>query len=287
MRGKSRTADEVAARIASRQHGVVTRKQLIAAGVRSSAIDRRIEKGLLIRQHPGVYRVGHAAPSIEATYMAAVLAGGDGAFLAGRAAAHLMRLLKGAPPPPEVIARKERLIKGVGTRRSRQLDHREGIKFRGIPCTTVARTLVDVAGVLPKAALARAVHEAGVLYRTQPEDIEAVLARRPNAKGATDLRQVLRGDTKVALSKLERRFLRLLRENNLQLPETNTLVGGRYVDCRWPKQKLTVELDSYRYHGSRHAWEQDRKRERQARARGDDFRRFTWADVVEDPRPLL
>lgn len=63
--------------------------------------------------------------------------------------------------------------------------------------------------------------------------------------------------------------------------------GGRYVDCRWPEHRLTVELDSYRYHASRHAWEQDRLREREAYARGDDFRRYTWGDVFEDPGPML
>jgi very-short-patch-repair endonuclease len=69
--------------------------------------------------------------------------------------------------------------------------------------------------------------------------------------------------------------------------QTNRPAGGRRVDCRWPEQRLTVELDSYRYHRSRHAWEQDRRREREAYARGDQFRRFTWGDVFEDPRQML
>ena len=61
------------------------------------------------------------------------------------------------------------------------------------------------------------------------------------------------------------------------------LAGGRYVDCRWPEHRLTVELDSYRYHHSRYAWEKDRRREREARARGDEFRRYSWGDVFESP----
>ena len=65
------------------------------------------------------------------------------------------------------------------------------------------------------------------------------------------------------------------RKNGLALPETNRVAGGRRVDCRWPERRLTVELDGYRYHRSRHAWEQDRRREREARARGDEFRRYT------------
>ena len=122
-------------------------------------------------------------------------------------------------------------------------------------------------------------------HRTTPAKVEAILARCPNAPGAGKLRRVLRGDAQVTLSKLESAFLALLRGEGLPLPRTNRPAGGRRVDCRWPEHRLTVELDSYRYHHSRHAWEQDRRREREAHARGDDFRRYTYGDVLEDPRP--
>ena len=91
----------------------------------------------------------------------------------------------------------------------------------------------------------------------------------------------------VTLSRLESRFLERLRDAGLVLPKTNRPAGGRRVDCRWPEQRLTVELDSYRYHHSRHAWEQDRRREREARARGDEFRRYTYGDVFEHPEFML
>ena len=70
-------------------------------------------------------------------------------------------------------------------------------------------------------------------------------------------------------------------------PLTNSPAGGRWVDCRWPEHRLTVELDGYRYHASRHAWEQDRRREREARARGDEFRRYTYGDVFDGPHLML
>jgi very-short-patch-repair endonuclease len=98
---------------------------------------------------------------------------------------------------------------------------------------------------------------------------------------------VLRGEVKVTLSTLEKRFLERLRAAGLPLPETNRPVGGRRVDCRWPDRKLTIELDSYRYHHTRHAWESDRHREREAHARGDDFRRYTYGDVLENPALML
>ena len=114
--------------------------------------------------------------------------------------------------------------------------------------------------------------------------MEAILGRRG---GATKLRRVLRGDEHVSLSALERPFLALLRRARLPLPVTNRPAGGRYVDCRWVEKRLTVELVGYRYHSSRHAWELDRRREREAYARGDQFRRYTYDDVFEESRPML
>jgi hypothetical protein len=135
--------------------------------------------------------------------------------------------------------------------------------------------------------LARACHEAGVLHRTTPRQVQQVLTKRPNTPGAKQLRQVMRGDVHVTLSRLERKFVQRLKENALDLPITNKSADGRRVDCRWPEHKLTVELDSYRFHNSRRAWEQDRRREREAYARGDDFRRYTHDDVFDDPHPML
>jgi hypothetical protein len=152
---------------------------------------------------------------------------------------------------------------------------------------SVPRTLVEIAAKLPVDALARACHEAGVRHRTTPAAVEAVLERRPTSPGARKLRRIIHGDVHVTLSTLEAGFLDLLRTENLPLPRTNRLAGGRRVDCRWPEHRLTVELDGYRFHNSRYSWEQDRQREREARARGDEFRRYSYADVTEHPGFML
>jgi predicted transcriptional regulator of viral defense system len=280
------TVERVLARIAGGQHGLVTRRQLRAAGLSDGEIKQRLGTGALLRVYRGVYRVGHRAPSVEARYMGAVLACGEGALLCGRPAGYLFGALKGAAPPPEVMARTERRVRGVRTRRAR-IHPRDATTWRRIPVTTLPRTLVDLAAVLDVDDLARAFHEAEVRHRTKPAQVEAVLARQPNSPGAARLRAVLRGDAPIMLSKLERRFRALLRQARLPPPVTNRPAGGHWVDCRWPAQRLTVELDSYRYHHSRHAWEQDRHRERQARARGDQFRRYTWHDVYEQPQQML
>ena len=123
------------------------------------------------------------------------------------------------------------------------------------------RTLVDLPSLLSFEELSRAVHEADVRHGTRAEHIEAVLERYPNARGAQTLRAIAWGDAPILLSKLETHFRALLMRNGLALPETNRKRGAHYVDCRWPEHRLTIELDSYRFHRSRRAWEQDRERD--------------------------
>jgi hypothetical protein len=282
MAGRSRTADQIIAAIASGANGVVDRAELLTGGVTRNQIEHRLGAGALIPEYPGVYRVGHRAPSTEATYTAAVKACGRNAALAGPAAAHLLGLVKGAAPPPEVIAPTERRVEGIIIRRCRRLDPRHVSELRQVPVTTVPRTIVDLAHRMAADDLARLFHEAIVRYRTTPAQVEPLLRGRP---GAARLRAVMYGDVPVSLSKVESRFFERIREARLPLPVTNQRVGNRYIDARWPG--LTVEIDSYRYHGSRYAWEQDHRRQREARARGDDYLSYTWGDVFEDPGPML
>jgi hypothetical protein len=111
----------------------------------------------------------------------------------------------------------------------------------------VQRTLVDLAGVLPELELARAVHEADVRHHIAPDQVEAVLGRRHNWSGAGKLRRVIWGEVPVTLSRLESRFLHFVRAASLTQPEVNRRVNNRYLDCRWPDHRLTVEFDGYRY----------------------------------------
>lgn len=226
VRPKDRTAEQELAQVARLAHGVVTRSELSRVGLTDSEIKWRLRTGALLPEHRGVYRVGHRAPSLEARYMAAVRACGEQALLSGRAAGHLLGVLKGKAPPPEVAVPTQRRVKGVSTRRSRRIDPRDATTWRRTPVTTVARTLVDLAAVLTLDDLARACHEAGVRHRTTPAQVEAVLTRRPNSPGAAKLRRVLRGDAHVTLSRLEARFLALLRKGGARAP-------ANQPPCRW------------------------------------------------------
>jgi hypothetical protein len=281
MRGEVPSTLRAASRIASGQHGVVTYRQLLAAGVSRQTVDRWVAKGILHRVHRGVYRFGHSAPSEAATYLAAVKACGDEARLAGPPAAYLYGLIGGPAPAPEVTSAADRRHPGIKTR-IRTLDPLDAATYRGIPILTVPATLVDVAATLSLDALSLACHRAEVTYRVRAETVSESLARRNGVRGAANLRAIIHGDHRLLLSKLEREFLAFLDEDRLPLPHTNRRKGRHYVDCRWSEYRLTVELDSFTFHHSRYAWEQDRERERAARARGDEFRRYTWRDVVED-----
>lgn len=186
---------------------------------------------------------------------------------------------------PSVLCFTERRISRVHTHRSRGPLTEEGVTIvLGIPVTSVARTLVDLAPLLRLDALVRACHEAWVLHKVTPAMVEPLAAGRP---GVAKLRSAMSGDAEVTLSPLETAFLTVLRSSSLPLPRTNRKAGGRFVDCRWPDHRLTVELDSYGFHNTRHSWEQDRQREREAYARGDQFRRYTWNDVTRTPGPML
>lgn len=279
--------ERVVDRLASASHGVVTRGELLGAGLTSRQIAWRLERGSLIAVNRGVYRIGHRAPSLEAWYLAAVKACGGKAALSGLAAGHLWGLLKGRPPPPEVTAPNRAPTRGhplPALPQPRPMRHNEMARRAGDDRAAHPR---DLAASLDAQGLARAFHEAGVLHRTTPVQVEGVLRRRPKRPGAVKLWAVLWGEEQVTLSGLEVRFLALLEANGLPQPETNKLVAGHRLDCRWPQRRLTVELAGYRFHSSRHAWEQDRRREREVRARGDEFRRYTWGDVVEHPGPML
>lgn len=174
----------------------------------------------------------------------------------------MWRLIKGSPPQPEVLTPSDRRLKGVRVHRARRSELPTPTIRLAIPVTTVPRTLVDLASSLSEPALARACHEAGVLYKTTPKQVDVVLRRMPNAPGRKKLERVIHGDVPVTLSRLESRFLELLQMARLPLPVTNKVAGDHRVDCRWRERKLTVELDSYRYHNSHYAWDRDRLRER-------------------------
>lgn len=274
--GYIRPIGAILAQIAADQHGRITVAQLLAAGFDRDRIKRWAADGRLVREHVGVYAVGHTAPSMYADYMAAVLACGPGAALSHRAAAFLARLLRGAPPRPEVtvptLAHRRR--PGIVIHRVRSLDPLDVATVEGIAVTTVPRTLLDLAPLTEPEILTRMCHEAWVHHRTTPAHVDAVIARNPYKNGAAKLRTAQRSD--ATLSDLETGFLALLAAHGLPRPRTNIDHNGDKVDCHWPDRDLTIELHSYRFHGSRQAFERDL-----ARRRRSGHVAYSYGDVFE------
>jgi hypothetical protein len=264
------------ARKAAAQHGRIASRQLVAEGIDHNEIRRWVESGRLFRVHHGVYAVGHHGRTTESDYMAAVLACGEGAVLSHRAAAYLLKLLRGSAPAPEVTVRTNahRRRPGIVIHRVRTLDVRDTSELDGIPITTVPRVLLDLAPALAPELLARACHRAWIHHETAPPIVEACIARNPGKPGAAKLRRALGSD--VTLSVLEDGFVKLLRAHGLPLPRTNIDRVGDKVDCHWPHTGLTVELQSFRYHATRTAFETDL-----ARRRRSNHLAFSYGDVFE------
>ncbi len=263
------------AQIAARQYGRVTCAQLLAAGLDRSQIKRWVADGRLRREHTGVYALGHPDGSPLGTAMSAVLAAGSGAVLSHASAGRLLRIVTWAAGPPEVTigADQGRRRPGIRIHRSRLEPGDVGV-LRGVPITTVARVLVDLAPRLEPAELTRACHEAWVRHGVAPDDVERCIARNPRKPGIAKLRRALGGD--VTLSALEDGFLRLVADHGLPAPRTNVDVAGDKVDCHWPERDLTVELVSFRFHATRRAFEAD-----VARRRRSSHLAFTYGDVFE------
>ncbi len=268
-------ADRVAA-LAARQHGRISHGQLLAAGVDRERIKRWSADGRLRRVHLGVYAVGHVAPSELGRLAAAVLACGEGGVASHRAGAHAMVIVRGRVPLPEVTVPTlgGRRRPGIVVHRVRSLDPLDTTTIRGIPMTTPARVLLDLAPRLTPSELTRACHEAWIHHAVAEADVRACIARNPGKKGAAKLLRALGAD--VTLSGLEDGFLALLRRHGLPLPRTNVDREGDRVDCHWPGRDLVVELLGYRFHASRRAFEADIARRRRSRHLA-----YTYGDVFE------
>jgi very-short-patch-repair endonuclease len=286
--------------IAARQHGVVTRQQLLEAGLTARMIFRRVAQQRLVRVHVGVYRVGPVM-SPHGWAMAAVLACGAGAVLSGWSAARLWQL----PSPPAALARLGEPGVVYVTVAGRDCGRRPGIRLRrvsvlhasevtrhnGIPVTTAARTLLDVAADLAQHQLVRELERSvGQALRerlTTTAELESLLTRHPARRGAALLRQVVSGASAATRSQAEERMLSLIRNARLPIPRVNQPVAGYIADFHWPAQRLVVEVDGFRYHTQRDRFESDRARDLDLASLGITVIRVTWRQLTEEASAVI
>lgn len=286
--------DHAIAEIARGQHGLVTAGQLAALGLGGRGVRHRVASGRLHRLHPGVFAVGHVSVTQQARWLAAVLAGGEGAVLSHLSAAALWRLR----PAPLGAAVHVVVPRGRGARlttvvvhRPRALDAADRTRRDGIAVTTVARTLVDLAGPLTGDELSRVVSEAEVSKLLDVAQVEDALARAPLSRGAARLRALVAEPVARTRSEMERRFLAFCRRRGLPRPETNQLLElpsfRLEVDALWRPQRLAVELDSTTFHLTRRAFEVDRVRDAALLRAGYAPLRVTWHRLHHQGDALL
>lgn len=276
-----------------RQHGVVARWQLLKKGVDRRAIDRRVENGRLHRLYLGVYAVGHRAIPWEGRLMAAVLACGPGAVLSHRSAAALWGLSSFSGPVEVTSPSKGRSRLGI-RRHFAVLPADEVTEHDGIPVTTVSRAIFDLAGIEPVARVEQALRQQERLRLYDALSLDHLLERYPRHRGNRAVREVLRRlrdlPDGVTREELEARFLSFLDLHGFPRPRLNawlTIGTHRYqVDCLWPAQKVIVELDGYATHGTRHAFETDRDRDRRLLAADYRGPRITWRHLEEIPEEI-
>jgi len=270
----------VIAALAHRQYGVASRGQLLSAGVTRRQIDHRLRIGRLHALHRGVYAVGHAAPRAEARWLAAVLACGEGALLSHRSAASLWRIRMGEGPRPDVLLHSSRSHRrrGITVHRA-EIVAADRDRHMGIPVTSPARTLVDLAHVLDERDLTRALREAQFLRRFDLKATLRALERRPSAP----LRRLL-ADLSATESHIEDELLRICDRFGLPRPLIQQRVAGRRVDFLWPREKLVVEMDGWQAHGTRKAFIADRRATNALQLAGYTALRFTPPDAAAPER---
>jgi len=290
---RTRETDARVAELAKRQHGVVSRQQLLGLGLGEDAIDGWIRRARLHRLHSGVYAVGHSVVSKEGRWIAAVLASGAEAVLSHRAAAALWGIRSPVGGPVDVTVPHRSRSSAQIRRHLAVLPADEVTTRDGIPVTTVPRTIFDLATVTPEHGVEAALRESEYLELHDPLSLPDLLDRYPGRRGSRKVRACLarRAETPGRIrSPLEERFVPFLRRHRLPIPQLNAWIhlGARsfQVDCLWEGPKQIVELDGYRSHGTKAAFRSDRARDRILRVAGYGVTRIAWAQLDDEPAAI-
>jgi very-short-patch-repair endonuclease len=283
-------SDRAIAEWSSGRHHVVTLAQLRSLGLSARAVRHRAASGRLRRLHHGVYAT--EAPSRESRWLAAVLACGPGAALSHRSAAALWGLYDRVPMTIDVTVRTRagRSRQGLTVHRGGTLATSEVTTRDRIPCTTLARTLLDFAAVVDRRTLERAIDRAEMLRIFDLSTIHAALDSHLGRRGTRALRTALAAyaEPAVTRSAAEEHFVALVHDAGLPRPRVNVPIalddGTTYeADFLWRDARLIVEVDGRTYHARRAAFEHDRRRDRRLALAGFETRRYAARELLSDP----
>jgi len=290
---EERHADRLIADLASRQHGLVARRQLFSMGLGRGAIDWRIRTGRLHPVHRGVYMVGHRAKTANAWWMAAVLAGGDDAVLSHRSAAALHRIRQWARPSDDVTVPRALHRRGRIVWHRAALPDDEVTMTDGIPVTTPVRTIFDLAALLDRRQVERAMHEAEVRQLLDALSLRDLLARHPSARGAGTIEAILASkDCAFAYTRndFEELFHSFLVDRGFPIPRFNVRIwlANRWIeaDAVWDEERVIAELDGRAVHNSDRNFDGDRARDRRLQAIGWRVARITWRQLNDEPEEV-
>ena len=275
------------AAIATAQRGRVSHRQLLAAGIGEAAITNLLERGTLFPRHRGVYTVGHEAPIEFGDETAALLAVRGLAALSHCSAGMLWNLL---PPGSSdalihVIVRGRSRCRpaGVLVHRTEILTPADVCVRDGLPVTSPARTMLDLAELLTERESELAFDRALVSRIVGAREIAEVLERADGRIGRRPLQRLLdreRGPARTR-SEAEARFLALILSARLPKPRVNARIHGYEVDFLWPG-RLVVEIDGFRFHSTRRAFEHDHRKDAVLRGLGLPVARFTWEQITTE-----
>lgn len=263
----------------------------MAAGVGSEAIRYRLEAGRLFTLHRGVYAVGVPKVQPEGRWLAAVLACSATAVLSHRSAAAHLRLLRAEPGPVHVTVpgSTPKRRRGIVVHATRSLPRAETFTRLAVPCTSIERTIIDLAATEDRPTVERAVEQAFALRLVGRTRMAEALDRVNGRRGANQLRRLIRGlldDLPQTRSELERRFLRLVHDAGLPAPLVNRHREGHRVDFAWPRAQLVVETDGRATHDNPYAFHNDRARDLDLELAGWHVIRLSWLQVVNEPEQV-
>jgi very-short-patch-repair endonuclease len=287
----SRGKEEAIARIATAQSGSITNDQLTRAGLRHSGIGRRSDNGSLHRIYRGVYVVGHEALAPLARETAALLACGDGAVISHSSAAVLWRLVADGRAAADVhvtvIGRKCRSRPGLRAHRAAHLDPLDLRRINGLPVTSAACTLRDLAAT-GSPDLERAFGEAHVQGLLRAGELEMAVERWGPRAGIGAIRALMSDHASgFTRSGGERALRRLIRAARLPEPRFNVPFHRYELDALWQNHRLVVEVDGFGPHGHRAAFERDRRKDMALVAAGYDVIRVSWRQLNEEPLAVV
>jgi predicted transcriptional regulator of viral defense system/very-short-patch-repair endonuclease len=275
--------------LATRQHGVISTRQLDDLGYSPSSAAKAATVGRLRRIHRGVYAVGHEDLSWHGRCMAAVLAARP-SVASHFSAGWLWGLLRSRPGTIHVTTPTPRRSSRDFVVHCADLPSQDRRVPEGIPATALPRTMLDLAARVSPVGLERVIERAEELRAFDLLAINELLGRTAGHAGNGALRRALdiyRPEPAFRRSTLETLFLELVREAGLPDPAMNYVVGGFELDAYWEAERFAVELDVYATHGSRAAFERDRLRQEDLLLLGIGTTRVTGPRLRREPERVM